>query len=338
MRIDVHHHWMARDHHDTAEKFMRKGEVLERAKGGWHIWKKGIHLTQSNELFYQIDQQVEDMDTLKIDMSVLFLPAWQEWNTAKTCAYQNDYLAGIIQRYPRRFFGVAHVPPLGGKAALRELDRAIRELGFKGAVITTHNRGLPLDSERMYPFYEKMAELDAPVVVTPYSYFTETQPLGGKAEFLGASLARLENPHRATIRLIYSGVMDRFPTLKFLLPHLGATFFAIKNRLNPSFFQWWQAGDAQYSPKMPEDPTDKYLQRLYFDTAPPFWKNWEIKCAIQNLGEDHLCFGSDYPVHMGFLQQAVAMMEKLDVGERVKRKIWGENAARLFRLDAAKTG
>ncbi|MDP2726683.1 MAG: amidohydrolase family protein, partial [Dehalococcoidia bacterium] len=247
MRIDAHHHWMARDHHDTAERFMRKGETLERAGDTWHIWKNGVHLTQSNEIFWHIEQQIEDMDALHIDMSILFLPAWQEWNTMATCAYLNDYLAGIIQKYPKRFFGIAHVPPLGGKAALRELERAIRELGLKGAVITTHNRGVTVDSERMYPFYEKMAELDVPVVVTPYSGFTETQPLRGKAEFLGASLARLENPHRATIRLLYSGIMDRFPTLKFLLPHLGATFFAIKNRLNPAFFQWWQTAAAERS-------------------------------------------------------------------------------------------
>ncbi|MDP2663413.1 MAG: amidohydrolase family protein [Dehalococcoidia bacterium] len=333
MRIDVHHHWMARDQHDNAEKYMRKGETLERIGDSWHIWKNGVHLTQSNELFCRMDRQIEDMDALKIDMSILFLPAWQEWNTMKTCAYQNDYLAGIIQKYPKRFFGMAHVPPTGGPRALRELERAVRELGFKGAVITTHNRGFSVDSEKMFPFYEKMSELNVPLVITPYSYWTETLPMKGKVEFLGASVARLENPHRATLRLIYSGVMDRFPTQKFLLPHLGATFFAIKNRLNPSFFQWWQREAAEYSPAMPEDPTEKYLKRLYFDTAPPFWKDWEMKCAIQNLGEDHICFGSDYPVHMGFLKMATGMMEGLDLDKAVKQKIWGDNAAKLFGLN-----
>lgn len=337
MRIDVHHHWMARDQHENAQEYIRKGETLEKFEGGWHIWKKGVHLTQSNEVFWRIERQIEDMDQNKVDMSVLFLPAWQEWNTMKTCTYQNDYLAGIIQKYGKRFFGVAHVPPLGGKTAMKELERSIRDLGFKGAVITTHNRGLPVDSERMFPYYETMEGLEAPVVVTPYSYYTETLPLDGKAEFLGASLARLENPHRATLRLIYSGIMDRFPKLRFLLPHLGATFFAIKNRLNPSFFQWWQTEAAEYSPKMPEDPTDRYLKRLYFDTAPPFWRNWEIKCAIENLGEDHICFGSDYPVHIGFLKQATGMIEHLDVDDRIKRKIWGENAAKLFGLETAGT-
>jgi len=332
VRIDVHHHWMARDHHDNAEKFMRKGETLERIGDSWHIWKNGVHLTQSNELFCQMDQQIQDMDELGIDMSILFLPAWQEWNTMKTCAYQNDYLAGIIQKYPKRFFGMAHVPPTAGKPAMRELQRAVCELGFKGAVITSQNRGLSVDSEKMYPFYEKMSELDVPVVITPYSYWTETLPMTGKLASLGASIARLENPHRATLRLLYSGVMDRFPTLKFLLPHLGATFFAIKNRLNPSFFQWWQTTAAEYSPTMPEDNTEKYLKRLYFDTAPPFWKDWEMKCAIENLGADHICFGSDYPVHMGFLKQAVSMMDGLEVEAPIKQQIWGDNAAKLFKL------
>lgn len=335
MIIDTHHHWWPKKHFDELEKYVtRRGEKVTRdPRGGAHLWRNGVHLTGPTPLFFEMDRQLEHMDEAGIDMAVLQLPSWSEWNTTRLAPYINNCCAEIVAKYPKRFAGLAHVP-LEGKAAFKELERAIKELGLCGAGISTHWHDIPLDSEKFYGFWEKAAELDIPVVVSPYSYPAESEPLWGFDIIF--SYARLENVHRAMVRLVYGPLLDKFPTVKILMPHLGGGFFGYLGRVNPAF-GYFYSGNVDTS-KLPDiekqkaKQIDKRFSQLYFESAPPHWRPVEFKCAFDTYGEDKITLGSDYPVGPDFLKPTVALVQNADIPEKAKKKILGENAIKLFRI------
>ncbi|MBI4289425.1 MAG: amidohydrolase family protein, partial [Chloroflexi bacterium] len=150
------------------------------------------------------------------------------------------------------------------------------------------------------------------------------------------SVARLENVQRAMIRLMYGTLLDKFPTVKILMPHLGAGFFGYLGRVSPSFSHYYK-GDVDISKlsdieKQKTKQTEKRLAQLYFESAPPHWRPVEFKCAFDTYGEDHITLGSDYPVGPDFLPQAVAIVKNANVPQTAKNKILGDNAVKLFRI------
>jgi len=116
-----------------------------------------------------------------------------------------------------------------------------------------------------------------------------------------------------------SGTLDRFPQLRFVFSHMGGAFFALKNRLNPSFWD-----------KRSKGFFDKYKRRIFVDTAPPFWSPEEIRFAVQMMGEGQVLMGSDFPT-IGLLANSVRIIRKAKTTAQVKQKVLGENARRLFR-------
>lgn len=333
MIIDTHHHWWPKKHYDTLEKYVvRRGESLTRdADGSAHLYRNGVHITGPTPLFFEMERQIEDMNKAGVDMAVLQLPSWSEWNTVRLAPEINNACAEIVTKYPKYFVGLAHVP-LEGKAAMQELERAIKELKLCGVGITTHWHDIPLDSERFYGFWEKVSELDIPVVVSPYSYPVETQALWGFDIIY--SYARLENVQRAMARLVYGPLLDRFPTVKILMPHLGGGFFGYWGRISSFIDSYGKALDARMTEK--EIQKAKNMQRrfsqLYFESAPPSWRPLEFKAAFDTYGEDKITLGSDYPVGPTRLKPAVDIIQNARINQRAKKKILGGNALKLFRI------
>ncbi|MFC1983394.1 amidohydrolase family protein, partial [Chloroflexota bacterium] len=233
MIIDTHHHWMPKKQFQDLDKLMRKGEHVTRDKWGVaHLWRNGIHVTAPGPLWCDLERQVDDMDAAGIDMAILSLAGTHEWTTSRTAPYINDCTSEAVQKYPGRFEGLCHVS-LEGRASLKELERAIKELGFLGVNITTHigYRGTPADTERFWPFWEAVADLDTPVVVQPYGYPAESKPLAGLP--ILSTLVRLDNVLRFMMRIVYGPLLDKFPTLRILCPHIGGGFFAVMSRMAP---------------------------------------------------------------------------------------------------------
>jgi predicted TIM-barrel fold metal-dependent hydrolase len=119
-------------------------------------------------------------------------------------------------------------------------------------------------------------------------------------------------------RLMLSGTLDRFPTLRFVFSHLGGAFFALKNRLNPAYFDSRSKGFFS-----------KYRKRIFVDTAPPFWSPEEILFAVDMMGENQVLMGSDFPT-IGQLGNAVKIITTAKTSAAIKRKVLGDNALRLF--------
>ncbi len=323
MIIDVHHHWMPGDQYYNIEKYLRQGQQVVREGDRYHVVCGNTTLFSRNPTYTLIEDQIKDMDRAGIDMAVLHLSVWQAWTTMRTSPYINDGMAELVSRYPKRFIGLAHVPG-DKKSGVKELERAITELGLKGVGITTHHWGKPLDHPDFWPLYEKIAELNVPVVVHP-----APTPVGDtlfRDYKLTRSLGRAVDLMTASTRLLYSGLLQRFPNLRFVVGHLGGALFALNNRVHPRH-------DFSFDRRQEVvDRFDEGLSQIFVDTAPPFWGCAEIRFATETLGAGQVLFGSDYPVNVrgqDNLSCARAIVEGLS-DEAVKAKVLGDNAARLF--------
>jgi len=264
-----------------------------------------------------MDEQLKFMDRAGVDQAALHVGVWLDWLDLRAARLINDRLAELTVQYPGRIIPLAHVPPLDHEAP-RELKRAIADLGFKGVAMNTHSNGVLMDSERLYPFYKAVCDLDVPILVHPACELPLAHPHGMEEFNLTRNLGRAMDTTINIARLMLGGTMDRFPKLRFVFSHLGGAFFALKNRINPAF---WDKRDKGFF--------DKYKKRIFVDTAPPFWSPEEIRFAVHTMGENQVLMGSDFPT-IGQLKNAVAIIKKAKTSGQVKRKVLGDNARKLF--------
>jgi uncharacterized protein len=255
----------------------------------------------------------------------------------------NEGLAELVARHPERFAGfVACLPMNDVDAAVEEIDHACGTLGALGVQLYTHVNGHPMDEDRFEPIYRRMAELDRMIWVHPSrnsswaDYPTEKRSryelwwvFGWEydtALFMG--------------RLVFSGVLERYPNLKVLIHHGGSMVPHFSGRVGPG---WDQLG-ARTPPDQREDvehyplsrrPID-YFRLFYADTA-MFGAQHAIRCSLDFFGVDHVLFASDSPFDPekgpGYIRSTIANLEALDLSPEDRSRIYEGNARRLLRLD-----
>ncbi|OGP29357.1 MAG: hypothetical protein A2038_03390 [Deltaproteobacteria bacterium GWA2_57_13] len=316
--IDVHHHWMPEEHYRRPELYVRPEEEVVHEPDRFRIQRAGVQLFSPPKMTARIEEQIKAMDRAGVNQAVLHVGVWLDWVDLKGGRLINDRMAEVSAQYPDRIIPLAHVPPLDPEGH-KELKRAVVELGFKGVAINTHINGILLDDERFFPFYKTVSDLDIPVVVHPAAEIPLAHPHGMEQFNLTRNLGRAFDTTINITRLMLSGTLDRFPQLRFVFSHMGGAFFALKNRLNPSFWD-----------KRSKGFFDKYKRRIFVDTAPPFWSPEEIRFAVQMMGEGQVLMGSDFPT-IGLLANSVRIIRKAKTTAQVKQKVLGENARRLFR-------
>lgn len=315
--IDVHHHWMPEEHYRRPELYVRPDEEVIHEPDRFRIRRAGVQLFSPPKMTARIDEQIKAMDRAGVDRAVLHVGVWLDWADLRAARVINDRMAEVAAQYPDRIIPLAHVPPLDPEGQ-RELRRAVVDLGFKGVGINTHINGILLDDERLFPFYKIVSDLEVPIVVHPASELPLAHPHGMEQFNLTRNLGRAFDTTINIARLMLSGTLDRFPKLRFVFAHMGGAFFALKNRLNPSF--WDRRAKGFF---------DKYKRRIFVDTAPPFWSPEEIRFAVYMMGEGQVVMGSDFPT-IGLLANSVRIIQKAETTARIKKKVLGENARRLF--------
>lgn len=315
--IDVHHHWMPEEHYRRPELYVRPDEEVIHEPDRFRIRRAGVQLFSPPKMTVRIDEQIKAMDRAGVDRAVLHVGVWLDWADLRAARVINDRMAEVAAQYPDRIIPLAHVPPLDPEGQ-RELRRAVVDMGFKGVGINTHINGILLDDERLFPFYKIVSDLEVPIVVHPASELPLAHPHGMEQFNLTRNLGRAFDTTINIARLMLSGTLDRFPKLRFVFAHMGGAFFALKNRLNPSF--WDRRAKGFF---------DKYKRRIFVDTAPPFWSPEEIRFAVHMMGEGQVVMGSDFPT-IGLLANSVRIIQKAKTTARIKKKVLGENARRLF--------
>jgi len=233
----------------------------------------------------------------------------------------NDSLAKIVDERGDRFAALATLPLNDPSASVAELDRACGELGFKGVMLHSNINGLALSDRRFWPLYEKANDLKAVFYIHP------SFPVGVEAMTDYWLMPLIGFPFDTTLaaaKLVFSGVVENFPGIGWVLGHLGGAIPYLAERLDRGYFAFQECRENI------KTPPSEYLKKFYYDTV-----NFNVKAlelAIGFAGADHLLAGSDYPHQIGSLEKMVSSIEQLDISSQEKAGIFGGNAAKLLRL------
>ncbi len=275
----------------------------------------------------ELDERLADLDAMGIDRQLVMPPPPQCYYTvpvevAVTAARMvNDGVAAYVERKPDRFVALGSVPMPDGNEAAKELERCMKELGFKGAQILTNVAGKEISEAAYAPFWKKAEELGALVLVHPNG-FTEARRL---SRFYFNNV--IGNPFETTIALhylIFDGVLERHPDLKIIAVHGGGYLGGYSGRID---HVWGARSDARG--ELPKPPTS-YLKKIYFDTV--VFTPHQLEALVKTFGTDRILLGTDYPYDMAEYDPLghVASVESLDAAARAA--IAGGNAKRLLGL------
>ncbi len=275
------------------------------------------------------EARIRIMDEAGIDVQVLShtKPGVQEITDAeladRLAREANDHLAEAVAAHPDRFAGFATLATALPERAARELERTVRQHGFKGAMINGHTRGEYLDRQRFWPIFEAAEALDVPIYLHPANphpavleaYYKDYPVLGyapwGYAVETGTHV----------LRLILSGVFDRFPGLRMVIGHMG--------ELLP--FALWRA-DNRLTPKYPQ--LKKSVRQTFLDhfslTTSGVFSTPELLCTAGVVGFDNMLFSVDYPFESN--HEAVRWFESLPIADSDRAKLAHLNAERLLKL------
>jgi 2,3-dihydroxybenzoate decarboxylase len=276
--------------------------------------------------------RLEEMDRYGIDISVLSVttPGVQvepDRNVAVRKAKEaNDILAKVIQRHPTRYAGFAHLPLQDPLAAANELERTIRELGLKGALINGHTNGEYLDDEKFSPVWERAQALGVPIYLHPANSPDVPQVLQGYPELLGAMWGWQTETSSHVMRIIFGGVFDRFPKTTLILGHMGEGL---------AFWLWRL--DSRYVIMHHTKPLKKlpsqYIRDSIVITTTGVDAYPPLLCSLLALGPDRILFSIDYPYES--TQEAVEFIDNAPLSEIDREKICHLNAERVLNLPAS---
>ena len=234
----------------------------------------------------------------------------------------NDAFARIVKERAPRFAALATLPLCDPAASVVELRRAVEDLRFPGAMLFSNVNGVALADDRFIPLYEEANRLGAVLHIHP------TSPVGVEAMtdfWLMPLVGFLADTTLAAARLVFAGVPERFPRIKWVLGHLGGAIPYIAERLDRG---WRAFGDCRTHI---ERPPSEYLRDFYFDTV-----NFDPKAlrfAADFAGAGQLLAGSDYPHQIGSIPLMTESIVSAGFSRTEQAQVLGGNARRVYRFE-----
>jgi predicted TIM-barrel fold metal-dependent hydrolase len=249
----------------------------------------------------------------------------------------NDEMAALVARYPERFPAAIGCLPMNDiDASLKEVDRVIEELHFRGILMYTPINDKPLDSPEFMPFFEKMAGYNLPILLHPMrnpdyaDYRTETESKYRIYMLFGW----VYETTVAMTRLVFSGVFDRWPHLKIVTHHCGGMVPYLKERIK-NFLDVGEMRRKNEVPRLAKAPIEYY--KLFYNDTAIYGNPQGIECARAFCGIDRLLFAADFPLgDMEYgnrnYRQTINAIEEIGLDDGERKKIYEENARQLMRL------
>jgi aminocarboxymuconate-semialdehyde decarboxylase len=323
------------EHHASTPDMLRKGKS-ESGKVVERYWDSdGKMKIRTYEDAGRVERRLQFMDEAGIDVAVL---TPNPVSTLDQCRRWNDFCAGIVNKHPDRFSGMATIPPFGGAPAMRELERATKELGLKGVHIWTQVGGRTLDSRELWPFYEKVSALGIPIDV-----HVTLEPAGFEGLHAPYALyyvmARELDMCAATMRVCLGGVLEEFPDLVMIMNHFGGGISAVMERLDAYMNYVGPGCPSLYRDKpLISKPWRHYFDKLYFNMAGREAGVAAVKSALATISPDKLMFGSDWPFNFDHdpkgVRRYIDKIRELGLRNEDAEAMLGGNAARLLGIKA----
>ena len=335
--IDAYNHFFPKRYYDA---------LLETPAGTKDLGKRvrGIPALSNLDERRRVVGMFEDYAQLLS----LGLPAverlWGPDQAPEMARIGNDGLAEIVARHPDQFVGYSALLPMNvPEAAVREAERVLAN-GANAVQIASNVNGRPLDEPEFWPIIEVIAKSGKPILLHPartrempdyptekHSKYEICSVLGWPYE-TGVTLARL----------VFSGIMDRYPDLKVIAHHLGGVIPYLEGRVGHS---WDQLGartsDEDYASllkRLKKRPYD-YFKDFYGDTAVEGARAATV-CGLDFFGAEHVLFASDCPFDKekgpGYIRSTIAVIESLGLSAADKEHVCHGNARRMFGLATAK--
>jgi len=288
------------------------------------LWREA-----SRRLADLVEERLPGMDAAGLDMAVLSLnsPGIQaEPDAARavaSAATVNDFLAGLVSAHPTRFAGFAALPLQDPEAAAKELERAVSQLGLRGALVNAHTQGRYLDDPALRVVWEQAEGLGVPLYLHPANGADTPHVLSGHPELIGPMWSWGTDTASHALRLIFGGVFDDFPEATLLLGHMGEGLPYALWRLDS---RW--GFHNHHGIELARGNPSEYLRHNVYITTSGVCSAAPLLCALLALGAEHILFATDYPFED--MATATEFLDNAPISEADRARISHRNAEELL--------
>lgn len=324
--IDVHAHWfpqpfldLLRDHgpaHGLEWQDTGKGPQFKIR--GLITGPVGPRFVDLDTRMHAMDEQGVEVHALSLTQPMMYWAGRELGN--RMCVTYNDEVAKAHEKNRQRFFGLAALPMHEPDLALRELERAAKLPGIKGAYMATAILDRELSNEAFFAVYEALEGLGLPMYLHPVFVIGEDRL---RQYYLNNLLGNPFETAIAGAHLIFGGVMDRFPKLEVVLPHAGGALPWLAGRLTRG---WEKRAELKNIKQAPVD----YLRRFWYDTVG--YSDAVTEYLVRMIGKDRVVMGSDYCFPIAYEQPVKNVTDNPLLADDVKQAIVAGNARRLLKL------
>ena len=230
----------------------------------------------------------------------------------------NEGFSKTVKESKGHFEAMAALPLQNPEKSAMELEHAVKNLGLRGGTVFTNINGKTLEHQVFEPVFEAAWRLGVPLFIHP----TTPEPSEAFLDFrLAATVGFPTDTTLCVARLIFSGLLDKFPGLKIISSHLGGTLPYLAERLDRGFQAYPECKGIKKTPS-------EYLKEIYYDCV--LFDPKTVEFAVSTMGPSQFMVGSDYPHQIGSLENAVGVVDALNLPETEKNMIRSDNARRLF--------
>jgi aminocarboxymuconate-semialdehyde decarboxylase len=324
--IDFHNHYYPPKYMQALQSGQSSVRVTIDSDGNPNLHYPGdynVAVRGHRDLAYR--QEVLDKHGVTMQVVTLTTPGTHVESpaiAARLASMVNDEFREAIDTRGHHFTALATLPLNDPTASLAEFERATKQLELRGAMLFSNVNGVALSDQRFWPIYEAANDIGAVLYIHP-AHPVNVDMM--QEYWLMPLVGFLFDTTLAAASIVFSGVAERFPRIRWALCHLGGAIPYLAERLDRGFHAFKDCRAHI------DRPPSTFLRQFYYDTVN--FNQGALKLAIEFAGADHILAGSDYPHQIGSIPSMLEAIATLPISDEERAGIYGVNAARLLGLE-----